>query len=425
MALSNSTLQFIQDPQVFNQSRCEFRIPDGMYITNLVLANVGFANKSVTDSTGLYHNSVNGILSCINKLSIYSGGTLIDEIQELDSWASIKHLMTSNQGSEDLNRFDLLNGMNVALSGSDANLTTQATNKDYTNAFAMQTDARTGVFPRLNNLVQVANVDDDGRSGMLVLGNYLQFLASVQVLPAIENLRIVIEWASKEQNRLLLDPNAPAAPASSALTVIRPQLVYTQILNMKVEQSMKIPFTSTFVERFIVPAVAEGVSKYTSFRSGAFRQRYLQNLILYNQTDSANGWLLKEGRSVAQLEEVIQLIWNGRKYLPDQGINTPAMKMRYFTETMGSLNVSLASAMPALEDVRLDRFNLFDEQASKLVSSFSVTAVPFNDVCDRMDIEITRTGGLAGDQQNAYTLLAFGQVSRLLTIVNGQVRLSY
>ncbi len=251
-------------------------------------------------------------------------------------------------------------------------------------------------------------------------------MASVQVLPAIENLRIVIEWSAKEYNTLVVDPNAPSAPASQAVTVMRPQLVYTQILNMKVEPMMKIPFTSTFVERFIVPAVAEGVAKYTSFRSGAFRQRYLQNLILYNQTSSSKGWLLKEGRSVAQLNEVIQLIWNGRKYLPDQGINSAAMKLRYFTETMGSLNISLASALPALQDVTEGtRFNLFDAQGASLTSSFSVTAVPFNDVCDRMDIEITRTGGASADQRDQYTLLAFGQVSRLLTIVNGQVRLSY
>jgi hypothetical protein len=133
----------------------------------------------------------------------------------------------------------------------------------------------------------------------------------------------------------------------------------------------------------------------------------------------------KNSRSVAQFNETIQMIWNGKKYLPQQGINSPAIKLRYFNDTMGSLNIPLASAMPALRDVTAERYNLFDDKAGTLVKNFSVTAVAFNDVCDRLDIEITRTGGVADDQKLGYTLLAFGTVSRLLTLQNGQVRLSY
>jgi hypothetical protein len=423
MALSNSTKTFIIDPNVHNTSRCEFRIDDGMFITNLVLANVGVVCPGVTDSdtTGLYYNSVNGVVNCIKRLSVYSGGTLIDEIQELQAYASVQHLKTSSQGSEDLNRFEVLNGINTCLSGPDANLTCQATNKDYTQSYALK--GVNGALLRHNNQIQVTNLQDGGSSGMLVLANYLQFLASVQVLPGIKDLKIVIEW-NNDYGAFYPDP-AATAPIPATVTVMRPQLVFTQLLDMKMSDSMKIPFTSVFIERFNVPAVAEGASLYSSFRSGAFRQRFVQNIVLYNQVTTNDDWMLKESRSVAQFNETIQMIWNGKKYLPLQGINSPAIKLRYFNDTMGSLNIPLASSMPGLTDVTEERYNLLDDKAGKLVKNFSVTAVAFNDVCDRLDIEVTRTGGIAADQKNGYTLLAFGTVSRLLTIVNGQVRLSY
>lgn len=430
MALSNSTKTFIIDPNVHNTSRCEFRIDDGMFITNLVLANVGVVAPGVKQdgTTGLYYDSVNGVVNCIRRLSVYSGGTLIDEIQELQAYASIQHLKTSSQGSEDLNRFEVLNGINTCLSGPDGNLTCQATNKDYTQSYALTPSAvppaKGGALLRHNNQIQVSNVENGGPTGMLVLANYLQFLASVQVLPPIKDLKIVIEW-NNEYGTFYADGDAPAQPTPATVSVLRPQLVFTQLLDMKMSDSMKIPFTSTFVERFNVPAVAEGASLYSSFRSGAFRQRFVQNIVLYNQVTSNDSWMRKNSRSVAQFNETIQMIWNGKKYLPQQGINSPAIKLRYFNDTMGSLNIPLASAMPALRDVTAERYNLFDDKAGTLVKNFSVTAVAFNDVCDRLDIEITRTGGVADDQKDGYTLLAFGTVSRLLTLQNGQVRLSY
>jgi hypothetical protein len=400
-----------------------------MYITNLVLANVGVVNSSVTDSTGLYYDSVNGVVNCIRRLSVYSGGTLIDEIQELQAYASIQHLKTSSQGSEDLNRFEVLNGINTCLSGPDGNLTTQATNKDYTQSYPIVAPPAPpaiggGALLRHNNQIQVSNVENSGPTGMLVLANYLQFLASVQVLPPIKDLKIVIEW-NNEYAAFFPDPAAPAQPAQATVSVLRPQLVFTQLLDMKMSDSMKIPFTSTFVERFNVPAVAEGASLYSSFRSGAFRQRFVQNIVLYNQVTTNDSWMRKNSRSLAQFNETIQMIWNGKKYLPQQGINSPAIKLRYFNDTMGSLNIPLASAMPALRDITASRYNLFDFKTASLARNFSVAAVAFNDVCDRLDIEITRTGGNLADQQDGYTLLAFGTVSRLLTLQNGQVRLSY
>jgi hypothetical protein len=62
------------------------------------------------------------------------------------------------------------------------------------------------------------------------------------------------------------------------------------------------------VERFVVPSVADGSTSTTSFRSGAFRNRFLKDLVLYNQVSSNDGWLRAKERSVAQAGEKIQLV---------------------------------------------------------------------------------------------------------------------
>jgi hypothetical protein len=425
MALSNSTRLHIIDPTVFNNQRCEFRLDD-LNIANLLLVNVGVTNNYVDGKqTGVFYNSINGVFTPIGKLSVFSGSTLIDEIQEAQAYAAIQHLKTSNQGSEDLSRFELLNGISLTPNGANQNLTTQASHKDYVQTY----DLNGGVVQFHNNQIQVAASGnaDFGPSGMLTLANYLQFLASVQILPMIPNLRIVIEW-SLSINDYYTDDVAPVIPTGS-FSPMRPQLIFTEVLGMAPQTSpVQLPFTSTIVERFVVPAVTNGQSKYTSFRSGAFRERFVHDLTFFNRVRSNDGWMLAKTRSPAQAGEFIQLVVNSVKFLPDTGISSEAMKLRYFNDTQGSLNVTLASALESVYDINEDGNSLFDDKASKLAHNFSVTAVSINTMISRLDIEYTRRGSNENsgtDQLDEFDLLVFGKCSRLLTITNGLVRLSY
>jgi hypothetical protein len=185
------------------------------------------------------------------------------------------------------------------------------------------------------------------------------------------------------------------------------------------------------VERFNVPAAADGVTVSSSFRSGAFRQRFVNDLILYNRIASADGWMLRNNRSVAQKGEKIQLVLNGRKYLPDQGIDQEAQKMQYFNQTLGQMNVPLVGALSSCADVVAGRDNILaDATTRKLAHNMSFAAVGINDTIDRLDIEYQRTGstlapGPGGDQTGAFDLLVFGHVARLLEVMDGKIRLSY
>ena len=92
------------------------------------------------------------------------------------------------------------------------------------------------------------------------------------------------------------------------------------------------------------------------------------------------------------------------------------------------MNVTLASALESLYDVNDDGNALFDDKAALLTHNFSVTSVSIAAVINRLDIEYTRRGSNENggtDQLDEFDLLVFGKCSRLLTLTNGLVRLSY
>lgn len=431
MALSNSVKTWILDPTVHNNSRTEFRLNSGYLASNLKLIDLGVYSTNIVDrSTGVFYPSILGVLASIKKLSLFSGSTMIDEVQELSAYASIQNLRVNNQTAEDLNRFELLNGFSFAQNARDQSdqevvgtLTTEANHKDYVKTYLEQ--ATNSFKAYHNNQIQIAAEQDGGVSGMVVLSNYLEFLRSVPVLPNIPDLRLIIEW-NLTAGDYYVDSDAPSAVTPS-FAPIRPQLVYEEILGVKEEMGLvKIPYTSCIVERFVVPTAADGTTVQTSFRSGAFRNRFLKDLVLFNKVSTDDGWLQAKERSVAQKNEKIQLVINSLKFLPDTGISQEAMKIQYFNDSIGGLNIPLACAMSTAEDYQASHWRMLDSHTGVIEHNMSVTGVLVNQVIDRLDIEYSRTGSTYGaDQINSFNLLAFGRVNRLLELKDGNLRLSY
>jgi hypothetical protein len=355
---------------------------------------------------------------------------MIDEIQELGAYGSIQHLRTNNQAQEDLNRFELLNGFSWTNSANDSvdneevgALTTEATHKDYVKSYL---ENPTNNFKQYhNNQIQVSASQSEGASGMLVLSNYLEFLRSVPVLPNIPDLRLVLEW-NLTASDYYVDSDAPSAVTPS-FNPIRPQLVYEEILGVAPQAGLiKLPYQCAIVERFVVPTAADGTTVSSSFRSGAFRNRFVKDLVLFNKVETTEAWLRRQERSVAQRDEKIQLVVNARKFLPDQGINQEAMKLQYFNDSIGGLNIPLAAAMSSFRDATANHNRTLAAQSEVVAHNMSVTGVLVNDVIDRLDIEYTRTGStLQNDQTGSFTLLCFGRVNRLLELKDGVIRLSY
>ncbi len=439
MSLSNAVRTHLIDPTVDNADRTRFRLPDAFISSSMKLIDVGVYDAQQTAETGLYYPSINGVLGAIRRITLYSGNKKLDTIEELRAFGSIQSLRTSNQGSEDLNRFEQLNGMGLYISSGEYESagalagawTMNPVHKDYHNAY---NSGRT----HLHNQVKIASGAGHQESGSLMLANYLEFLRSVPVLPMIPDLQLEIEWDTGAAN-FTQDQDAGAAVGAPSYTHQRPTLVLDEVLGMNPAeaQNVKLPYFCNIVERFVVPATTNGTRQSVSFRSSAFTNRFVKDFTFYNKVTTSDGWMNKNERSPSMYQESLQLVVNGRKYLPDQGINQEAMKLQYFNDTMGSLNLPLLSALQSLNDgsgnviSAQDAVNA-DSRSDKFIHNYSVTAVKINDTIDRLDIEYKRTGNdaLGGAQAQVdnvatFNLLVFGRCAKQLEISNGKIRDSY
>lgn len=430
MSLSNAVKTYILDPPVNNSSRTEFRLPNAYYAPNLTLCNLGVYDAQCGDSTGVYYPSIIGVLQSIRKLTLYSGSTIIDETSEFPAFASIVNLRTTNQGAEDLNRFELLNGTNLSI-GKKGCLTYTNANKDYSQRYQDMTKTAVGQL-RSHNQFQIARQALEQTSGLVNLADYIGFLNSVQVLPNIPDLRLVIDWDLKAAD-YYQDPAALDAVATPALTNIRPQLIAEEIVGADTGlRDIKLPFFSNVVERFVVPAPSApaGTARSDSFRSTTFKSKFVKDLTFFNKVGTDEGFMKALQRSPAMRGEKLQLVVNGDKYLPDQGIDQAAQKQRFFNDTIGSLNIPASAYYEGLTDAS-GRVICQDDNTTASNSSyavnhnFSVTAVSINKMIDRLDIEYSREYGTRDSQAAQFDLLCFGRVARQLEIKNGVLRLSY
>jgi hypothetical protein len=436
MSLSNSVRTHLLDPVQHNNNRTSFRIPDGFYASSMKLVDLGVFDSALTATQGAFYPSITGVMSCVRNIYLYSDSTLIDSLQNCEQYASVEALKTSNQGSMDLNNQLLLNGMGLRGQSANEPATTGTRITAKSQVGSMQLEGmsyganKINNIDALNNQVNIANAQDN-QSGSVLLSRYLQFLETVSLLPMIPDLRVVFEW-NTQKTTYYDDPDVGTTGALN-LAVIRPTLIIDEVLGVDPAEAEQydLPFLSTIVERFQVDPVAtpanDSVPLRSSFKSQAFTQKYLKDIMFYNQPSSdlavANRWLTKGTRSVAQKGEILQLVVNNSNHLPDQGITSPAQKFHYFNDTQTQLNLPLASATYGLTD---PSGNVLGKSAEPLLGQFSVTACKVGATIDNLRIEYQRLYGTTASSRDAFTLLAFGTVAKTLSKgADGRVRVSY
>lgn len=423
MSLSNTVFTYLIDPQTMNQSRAEFKLDDRFYSSAWKLIDAGIADPNKTNASGVYYPSVIGVIASLKALYLYSGSTLIDQITDIQQMAAVQALLTSNQGSEDLNRDLLLNGMGLRAKRGDGALTFTPDNVAYYNDIDSA--------PAQNLQVPVASKIIDAQSGAIMLNQLLKFLGSTPILPRIPDLRLVIEWNTRGAD-YFLDPAHTGGLTEVTPYVIRPTLIVDEILGMNPAdaKSYNIPYLSTIVERFPVPEVKTpdhvSVPLHSSFRSQAFTQKFLKDITFFNYFSSelpaADQWLKSKTRSPAQKAERLQLVVNNVNHLPDRGIDSAALKYHFFNDAQGQLNIPLIAG---LDEVRDASNNILAADSEAFQGQFSVTSVKVGRIIDDLRIEYERLYGGKDYHREAFTLLAFGTVARNLEVKDGRVRVSY
>ena len=260
MSLSNSVTTELIDPRSHSNQRTEFRLDDEYYASSLKLIDVGLIatkNPGGADAGGnsasTVYPQINGVMQCIRNIYLYSGTTLLDSVQNCAQYSAIQALKTPNQGSIDLNRDLLLNGMGFSQSPIPESLGIQTLPSRKPETLCTQDQSLkeasrlTGSTPvtTANFQCPIAGVED-GASGSVLLSQLLQMLQGMSILPRLPNLRILIEWDTD-----LTHYFDGGAIKNTSLSVIRPTLVAEKILGMPAETpDLAVPYMSTIVERF-------------------------------------------------------------------------------------------------------------------------------------------------------------------------------
>jgi len=259
MSLSNSVSTLLIDPRSHSNSRTEYRLDDNYYASTLKLVDVGLiaANNPGSLNAAVIYPQINGVYQCISNIYLYSGTTLLDSVQNVAQYSAIQALKTDNQGSTDLNRDLLLNGMGFsqhAIGSSDvvaaqeniARPQSMTTAGQAAKPFSILQTGGAGTIPPNHQNTLASN--QDAQSGCVSLSSLLQFLKTISILPRIPNLRLLIEWDTNIADYFQANGNA-----AGALSVIRPTLVAEKINDMPEDApELNVPYMSTIVERFNV-----------------------------------------------------------------------------------------------------------------------------------------------------------------------------
>ena len=111
MSIANQLKTMNLDPALFNQRRCEFRMPQGAHLSNLRLGNVGAtAVGSAADGTTAgsmksikcpFHSGAHSILQ---KTSSLNGNVEIAELNNVGDYLSYSNVNRTNANSHDVAR---------------------------------------------------------------------------------------------------------------------------------------------------------------------------------------------------------------------------------------------------------------------------------------------------------------------------------
>lgn len=437
MSLSNTVRIELIDPYVDNARRTIFNISQYPFTNKVAILGLGVYDNQQTGNTGLFYTSINGVLDPVSSISLVQSGETIASMSQTDflqAWCAMKIMTSSNQKSEDLDRFELLNGMNLSISSGAfenwpgaANLpnagswTLNPRFKDYNNTWD---NGRT----YLHNQIKIP-ATSTGQCGMVFLNDFMPFFSDVAVIPAMNKLQLVIEWAL-DANRFYQDTNAPANVVNPAYTHNLVQLAVQQILGNDPNEGKKITlnYREIFTESFPVPAVADGVTQTIDFRSKAFLGRQLNRIAYFNQVNTDDGWCNRYERSPAMFGERMQIYVNGTPFLPREGITTPAQKLASYSYAWGKLNMPFAACLPTLIDAGNSVLSETDSEngaqaSNRLVHNFSVGGEMIGALISRLSFQYTRVGNGAfgtavqqADQTGAFSLLVFGECQRQMVI---------
>ena len=181
MSIANQLKTHVFDPTIFNQRRCEFRIPKGVYLSNLRLGNIGCTVDNSSTQAPVRYPWHLGSYSLMQRISLMNGSIEIAELNYVG-----EYLAFANQNRTNANAYNVARSLNRS-------------NWGFTVDDVQDLDTTIIVKDALNTISEIGSADaTDTPKGWLDLSLVLPFLKATPHVNANEmhDLRLVIEWVT-------------------------------------------------------------------------------------------------------------------------------------------------------------------------------------------------------------------------------------
>jgi len=396
----NNLKTHVLEPNSHTKKRTEFKLrhPNMLLTTNWRLVDMG-AVLQLDDSVGTYNASLGNFN--IKNLYLYDGKVELTKLTEAKDFIAFLNRNRTNDACINLK---VLDGTNLGFSVSSG-------------ATSGQLYQDTQVF--YNNTSNLAVPDEDltARS-YLSLQRYLPLLGALTFMHTgiFKDLRLVLEYDFADSFQ-----RNETEPEIIVTEPLIPKLVFEQVLNDQVANTMLQDFFKNPIvwneienERFFMPAptnILDTVqTQQLNVRSTGFLNKTLNRVMIKKRVTTVDSDTYRKQISQNLFNEKLNVIVNGRQFLPDDGINCSAYRSGLLSDTWGAMCVTGVSNLLGIDPVVTSADNFFNNNTSSYVG-FSV-GKKINDL--QLNVSRDYKNSLDATLNGSVEIKMFGEVQKTM-----------
>lgn len=329
MSLANDIITHQLDPVLFDQNRCEFRIPPKVYLSNWRLGDLGCfitgggspGTEAKKESNTRYATHL-GSYALIDRIRLLNNNVEIAELRNVKQYLAFNNLQRTNANAFNVNRTLNKSSFAFDIEGDGASFIPKMTLKKY-----IEPDT------------EITNSASTTPLSYLDLAQVIPFLkAQSYVTDELQNLRLIIEFIPQTDanfKKVFLGKSAV-----TGITIVQPTLLIDEVADPATANKLKnkpITYVNMDHEVVNVDAITSGTQKVNQ-RLRAFDDRTLRRMLIINEdpvnTDPSD--YLGGFASYAMYNEQTQFSLNGIKMLPYDGVTDANQKLAMLNDVWGT-----------------------------------------------------------------------------------------
>ena len=387
MSLSNNIITHQLDPVLFNQQRCEFRIPPKVWLSNWRLADLGINQTDGTYndvSSGDKQRNVRyashlGAYAVIDRIRLLNGAVELAELRNVNQYLAFQNLQRTNANAFNVNR---------------------TLNKS---SFALDIEGTTPLM----GLKQYDDLDTALPNTAANVSTPLSFLDLQQVLPLLkaqsyvlgtelQSLRLIIEWVPNTTaaiKKVLVGATLP-----TSIEIIQPSLIIDEISDEATSRKLKnVPIQFINMDHEVVNVGAGTFAVNQRLR--AFDDKLVNRMLMLTEDplNTQPSSYLAGLTSYAMYNQKLQFSLNGSKLFPYNGIENENQQLAMLNDTFGThilpqgahmFDLSQKTSLYKAHDV-FNKPNLLE--ANNLVGQMSYAGFPVSRSVGELQLEYLRS----------------------------------